>query len=391
MDFIHENIVTPVIEHCDVLVAGGGISGIAAALSAARCGANTILLDRGYMLGGLATAGLVTIYLPLCDGHGRQVSFGIAEELLRLSISMGAEADYPDAWITADHAEKRKTQRFMVRYNAQSFALLAEELLSKAGVKIYYGAQVCGVHRNGNRIEAISIESKSGRQAISASRWIDATGDADLFYMAGAPTRNFQQGNILAAWYYHIANGSYTLQPRGAADVPDSRRNELQTPELLCPKRFTALSMEELSEMTLRAHECILKELRQSGRTPATIATIPQVRMTRCIIGAYTLDDTENNVHFEDGIGEIADWRRRGYVYSVPFRTMYGSEISNMLAVGRCISVTDAMWDISRVIPACAVTGEAAGAAAAMTYDFHRINISELQNTLAHMRARAYN
>lgn len=391
MDFIHENIATPVIEDCDVLVAGGGVAGISAALSAARCGAKTILLDRGYMLGGLATAGLVTIYLPLCDGHGQQVSFGIAEELLRLSISMGADADFPDAWLTPDHPEKRKTQRFMARYNAQRFALLTEELLRETGVKIYYGAQVCAVHRNGNRIEAISIESKSGRQAISAGRWIDATGDADLFHMAGAPTRSFQQGNILAAWYYHIANGSYSLQPMGAADIPDSRRNELQAPELLCSKRFAALSMEELSEIMLRAHECILKELRKNGCTPATIATIPQVRMTRCIIGAYTLDDTENDVHFEDGIGKIADWRRRGYVYSVPFRSMYCSEISNMLAVGRCISVTDAMWDISRVIPACAVTGEAAGAAAAMTDDFHRINISELQNTLARMRIRACN
>lgn len=391
MDFIHENIATPVIEDCDVLVAGGGVAGISAALSAARCGAKTILLDRGYMLGGLATAGLVTIYLPLCDGHGQQVSFGIAEELLRLSISMGADADFPDAWLTPDHPEKRKTQRFMARYNAQRFALLTEELLRETGVKIYYGAQVCAVHRNGNRIEAISIESKSGRQAISAGRWIDATGDADLFHMAGAPTRSFQQGNILAAWYYHIANGSYTLQPMGAADIPDSRRNELQAPELLCSKRFAALSMEELSEIMLRAHECILKELRKNGCTPATIATIPQVRMTRCIIGAYTLDDTENDVHFEDGIGKIADWRRRGYVYSVPFRSMYCSEISNMLAVGRCISVTDAMWDISRVIPACAVTGEAAGAAAAMTDDFHRINISKLQNTLARMRIRACN
>lgn len=391
MDFIHENIATPVIEDCDVLVAGGGVAGISAALSAARCGAKTILLDRGYMLGGLATAGLVTIYLPLCDGHGQQVSFGIAEELLRLSISMGADADFPDAWLTPDHPEKRKTQRFMARYNAQRFALLTEELLRETGVKIYYGAQVCAVHRNGNRIEAISIESKSGRQAISAGRWIDATGDADLFHMAGAPTRSFQQGNILAAWYYHIANGSYSLQPMGAADIPDSRRNELQAPELLCSKRFAALSMEELSEIMLRAHECILKELRKNGCTPATIATIPQVRMTRCIIGAYTLDDTENDVHFEDGIGKIADWRRRGYVYSVPFRSMYCSEISNMLAVGRCISVTDAMWDISRVIPACAVTGEAAGAAAAMTDDFHRINISKLQNTLARMRIRACN
>lgn len=74
-------------ESYDVIVVGGGIAGIAAALSSARSGAKTLLVESMYMLGGLATAGLVTIYLPLCDGEGMQVSYGIAEEPLRISIS----------------------------------------------------------------------------------------------------------------------------------------------------------------------------------------------------------------------------------------------------------------------------------------------------------------
>ena len=385
--FISESLQTPVAAEYDVLVAGGGIAGIAAALSAARCGAKTMLLERGFMLGGLATAGLVTIYLPLCDGRGTQASYGIAEELLRLSISMGAEADYPDAWLGGD-AEKRRQQRFMVRYNAQTFALLAEELLLKSGVEIRYGTTVCAMHTEGDTAKAAIVESKSGRQAIAARSFVDATGDADLFYMAGAPTRDFAQGNILAAWYYYLDQGKHSLRMMGAADVPDSRRNELQSPELLAPKRFAALTEEELSEMTILAHACILKELRKNQTIPTTIATIPQVRMTRCIQGAYTLDDTENDVRFDDGIGKIADWRRRGYVYSLPFRTLYCREIKNMIAAGRCISVTDAMWDISRVIPACAVSGEAAGAAAAMTGNFHTLDIAQLKNTLARMSAR---
>ena len=83
---IHEQErFTPILEECDVAVVGGGIAGIAASLSAAREGAKTILLEQQYVLGGLATAGLITIFLPLCDGLGRQVTFGIAEELLQLS------------------------------------------------------------------------------------------------------------------------------------------------------------------------------------------------------------------------------------------------------------------------------------------------------------------
>ena len=76
----------PVSGRYDVIVVGGGIAGIAAALAAARTGAKTLLLEKMYLLGGLATSGLVTVYLPLCDGKGTQVSCGLAEELLRLSV-----------------------------------------------------------------------------------------------------------------------------------------------------------------------------------------------------------------------------------------------------------------------------------------------------------------
>ena len=87
---LHEQLETPVREAHSVIVAGGGIAGIAAALAAAREGADVLLIEREFLLGGLATLGLVTIYLRLCDGRGHQVSFRIAEELFRLSICHGA-------------------------------------------------------------------------------------------------------------------------------------------------------------------------------------------------------------------------------------------------------------------------------------------------------------
>jgi len=109
----------------DVIVAGGGIAGIAAALAAARAGKRVLLLERMFALGGLATLGLVTIYLPLCDGKGHQLSFGLAEELLKLSIREGWERDYPDTWLSGSTEHGR--QRYKVRYNAQVFAILAEQ------------------------------------------------------------------------------------------------------------------------------------------------------------------------------------------------------------------------------------------------------------------------
>ena len=99
MKTVNENLNTPIRYEYDVMVAGGGVAGIAAALASARSGASTILCEREYGLGGLATLGLITIYLPLCDGNGRQVSFGIAEELLKLSVKHGYQAMYPKAWL----------------------------------------------------------------------------------------------------------------------------------------------------------------------------------------------------------------------------------------------------------------------------------------------------
>ena len=96
MSFIEEKAKQiPVYGEYDVAVVGGGIAGIAAALAASRHGAKTVLIEKQFALGGLATLGLVTIYLPICDGCGRQVSFGIAEELLKLSMKYGCEGRYP--------------------------------------------------------------------------------------------------------------------------------------------------------------------------------------------------------------------------------------------------------------------------------------------------------
>ena len=115
---------------------------------------------------------------------------------------------------------------------------------------------------------------------------------------------------------------------------------------------------------------------------PVTISTIPLVRMSRRLCGEYTLDDSENRTAFSDSIGLTGDWRRPGPCYEIPYRTLYTNKVKNLLCAGRTISVTDAMWDITRVIPGCAVTGEAAGTAAALTYDFPALDVSSLQKKL---------
>ncbi len=389
MGKIVETLQTPIQYSCDVLVCGGGVGGIAAALAAARSGKKVLLTERGFMLGGLATAGLITIYLPLCDGLGRQVSFGLAEELLRLSVQVWNDGDagYRD-WIAAPATPHSQTSpRYLVNFNPQLFAISAQRLLLEEGVQLLYGTTAVAASTENEKISAVIFENKSGRFAISAQSVVDATGDADIAVYAGAPTVNFGQGNLLAAWYYYSGERGFGVKPQGASDIPDGQKTGKNEVPKLSEQRFGGLDGQEISQFVCMSHDQVLQDVlrqRAGDRSyqPATIATVPQLRMTRRVDGAYTLDDSESHTYFADSVGMVSDWRRRGPVYEVPFGTLYSARVRNLVFAGRVTSVTDAMWDIMRVIPCCAVTGEAAGVAAAMTDDMTALDVAALQAEL---------
>ena len=379
----------------DVIVGGGGIAGIAAALAAARQNKKVLLIEKQYMLGGLATAGLVTIYLPLCDGNGRQVSFGIAEELLKLSVKHGYEPAICElkfdptwikrgmAWLENGSMEDKIKFRYQVEFNANIFAILCEQLLLENGVQILYGTSVCDTVVENKKIIAVITENKSGRIAYKGKSFVDASGDADLCYLSGAKTENFTQGNVLASWYYEMINGEYRLKMLGFADIPDKYKKA----EDKSKKRYTGLEAQEISDMVCESHKNLLNDFLKKGNISkdhalTNIASIPQLRMTRRIVGAYTMNDEEVFKNFPDSIGMISDWRKAGPVYEIPFSCLYGKDIKNLITCGRCISVTDDMWDISRVIPPCAVTGEAAGIAAAISDDFWSLDYNVLAEKL---------
>jgi hypothetical protein len=393
---------------CDVLVAGGGIAGVAAAIAAARRGKDVILIEREYALGGMATLGLVTIYLPLDDGEGNQVIFGLGEELLKLSIEHGAEANYPKAWLEGGSREERIKNRYITQFNAHLFALRVEKLLLELGVTIMYGTLAVSAVRDGERIAAVIVENKSGRSAIAAESFIDATGDADVCHLAGAKTELHAGGNGLASWYYYFSKGQVSLKMFGLADIapgmtpppgaaPEGQDDPYAAAKVgsLASMRFSGVDGEELSRAVIAAHGKMYEDIlhcreRDGTYVPVTISSIPLVRMSRRLVGAYAADDTESRIHMDDSIGVTGDWRKRGPAYELPFRTLYGYEVSNLLAAGRDISVTDSMWDITRVIPPCAVTGEAAGAAAALGGDFRRLDVRKLQSALEEQNVKLH-
>lgn len=384
MKKIVEHLETAIRHECDVLVVGGGFAGIAAALSAARAGKQVILVERSFILGGLGTSGLVTIYLPLCDGMGRQVSYGIAEELLRLSVEI--ECDWKrgaKTWLTDGEPRGEEYPRYDVNFNPSLFAISAEKLLLREGVKILYGVNLVSAAVDNGKISQAIVEGKSGRYAIEAKSYVDASGDADLAERAGAPTSVFKYGNVLAAWYYYNDKTGFNLRMLGAADLMPG----MAPVQKLSNRRFGGLEDDEISDFMQLSHDKLLEvvlEKRREDEThiPTTIATIPQLRMTRRIVGEYTFTLDDDRKFFEDSVGLYSNWRKRGPVYELPLRSLYSKAIKNLITAGRCISVDDDMWEISRVIPCCSVMGEAAGLAAAMTDDFTTLNVKEMQSIL---------
>ena len=172
----------------------------------------------------------------------------------------------------------------------------------------------------------------------------------------------------------------------GFSDVP-AEEDAGRTARPLLDRRFGGLDCGEVSEMMQYSHASTLNDIRKKRRSdpswvPTAIATMPQLRMTRRIQGEYTLDEGEMHKYFADSVGMVSDWRKRGLIYEVPFfHAVFrqGEESDH----GGAVYLRDGrQWDIMRVIPCCAVTGQAAGTAAALTEDFSAMDIRQLQQTL---------
>jgi len=384
----------PVVGAYDVVVAGGGIAGVAAAVAAARAGASVCLLERAFGLGGLATLGNVIVYLPICDGMGRQVMGGLAEELLHLSVadltrdhSSPRFKGVPACWRPDGDLAERKKTRFRTEFNPASYQLALEKLLLDEGVKILYDTRVCTVSTEAQRVRHLVIENKSGRSAIACGAAVDATGDADLCYWAGEETESLDS-NVLAGWFYTLDENELKLR------VLSNRFSEYAERKDAVGPFFRGDDGEQVTEMVLGSHELMrgkMAEFRQRAPTadPQIIMhpSIACFRMTRRLVGAMSLSRSDVHTSFDDMIGYTSDWRRRGPVYAIPLRTLCGVKMKNLTAVGRCMSADTTVWDVTRAIPTCALTGEAAGLASAIAVrefsgDIHALPIGAVQDRL---------
>jgi hypothetical protein len=373
----------------DVLVIGGGIAGIAAALEAARSGLRTALVEKTILWGGLATSGLVPVYMPLCDGGGRQVTFGIAEELLEWSIKYGP-GHIPAGW-TDETQEEYDTRfknlypqggldkRYATIFSPVAFAWGLDEVLYGSGVDQWLDTLACQPMMVGNRVTGVEVENKSGRIAIGASCVVDASGDADIAYRAGAPCEDqgsfpsyLGQYTSLALAREAVAEGSgerlVTYHNAGTNEFgqgyPEGARKYAATNG----RNVTEFIMEsrKVARQKMAAQQKAGGDTSRENMYPATLPTMAQFRMTRRIVGQETVYADQCNRYCESSVGLIADCRKTDAVWEVPYGSLVPQQVENLLVVGRCTSAEGYAWQVTRLIPAAALSGQIAAIAAAL-------------------------
>ncbi len=401
----------PVVETVDVAVVGGGPAGVAAAVSAARNGASTALIERYPYLGGLASGGMV---LVLDDMHNdTEISVrGLAMEMIDRMHARGL-CVYPpeedrDPAVRTTQEMWRKWYRwglfdfhthtkphpiiFAAAFDPDGFKQASLDMVGEAKVRLRLHSWFhSAIVEDGCAAGAVVL-TKEGFQAVRASVVIDATGDLDVAASAGA---SFVDGAYIVT----------TVSRIGGVDTVEADRFQYEEPERFaevdreakriiggswqhwwlktplpgivwcnCPHMtgFDGMKVADLTSAEFegrRRMQSLLEYVRE--RMPGFensffVDFAPQtgVRQTRLLDGEYvvTKRDVLDRVHFADSVC-------RGRDYYTPYRAMLPKEVEQLLVAGRHYSATRQAQKISREIPPCMAMGEAAGIAAAQSLD----------------------
>ncbi len=382
----------------DVIVAGGGLAGAAAALAASREGKSVLLIEKSQKLGGLGTLGLINLFVPMCNGRGKQIIFGMAEEFFRLSTKYSWDT-IPKGWeqggtYQGPAVENGNYPRYLNRYSPDIFALTLTELLSDEGVELMFDTVVTRPVMEGKHCKGLIVENKSGTGYYEADIVIDVTGDADILYRAGVPCvqgKNYHSFFVktvtLDSCKKAVESGKIN-NAIGGASGGGANLYGGGHPEGM--PYYTGTDAKDVNRYLITNHKELLNNLKKTDRFTREVVTMPgmcQYRTTRCIKGDYALTENDFYRHFDDSISAICDFDRRDYLMEVPYRTLICSGYDNLITAGRSAAAEGYAWDVLRVIPPAIVTGQAAGLAACQAIDtgkgIDEIDVPTLQAKLA--------
>ena len=358
----------PVFHQADVVVVGGGAAGFAAAVAAARTGAKVALVERYGSLGGLFTNGMVLVVIGTGvkeNGEFKLVTRGLCEEFLRRLEGMG------DGAIT-----KLGPHVGQPTADPDAAKVLMDEMIQEAKVDMFFHAWGVDVIQNGNAVQGIVFESKQGRQAILAKVVVDASGDGDVFFQAGA---GYKQISHAMGFVYRLGNTDRIDKSK----APKDAKLNLGSAEPVKSARWVnnlgpkgnGLDIRDLSKIEMMHRKSAWDYVQRMRKTPGyeevfLMQTTPQigVRATRLLDGVASIDKkgAADGAAFADTVAVSGHDGLRLPEFRIPYGALLPKTVDNVIAAGRCISCASDLIDRVRLIPVCVVTGHAAGVAAAL-------------------------
>ncbi len=391
MDCIKECINTPIVSEYDLIVCGGGVAGISAAVSAKRNGVKRVLLiEKSIMFGGLATIGLISWFEPVCDGKGNKLINGMASELLELSRTFGPDT-YPDEW-KKETKKATGNKRFSGYYSPTVFSMALDEFVVNAGVDVLFDSLAVNTVVKDGVCDGVIVENKTGRTYYRSKVVIDTTGDLDIMFRSGC-TSELGKNYLTFVGYQNSIEDFEKVKNEN--NIIFSRRWITSGSNLWGkghPDDFPKLSgttAQEVTKFVLAGRKMFFENCKEKDRKLNDVSVLPsmaQFRTTRRLVGDYTLTEDDKGKFFSDSIGCVCDFSKPGELYEIPYRTLYQSEFSNLLTAGRTISSAGWAWEVTRVIPVAILTGQAAGIAASLAIKnksaVKNVSVDELQTVL---------
>ena len=398
----------PVAAECDVLVVGGGPAGSAAAVSAARMGANTILLERYGHLGGMASGGFVLWIDRMTDWTGKQVIAGFANDLLDRIPKEGLLGPPDQLWGSRDPKLVEYWQDRMSAFNGmitwspmvdpEMLKLASLDVVKEQGVNLRLHSWGVAAIQEGEEVRGVFVESKEGRHAILAKVVIDTTGDGDIFALAGADfesdtTSGIHHSMNVAFLWREVDMERYLAFRRTKPEEYDSivaRLRKLGSSDILptvMPRNdhalfmgprlygYSSLSVEDLTAVEIESRRRMVELLEayrenMPGFENAIVEeTADQIgtRHSRRLVGVkkMTREAWLADTRPDDEVGVSPPPNPRNKNLSIPLGCLIPESIDNLLAAGRNLSCEASIHTFMREIPQCWAMGQAAGVAAA--------------------------
>ena len=375
----------------DVIVCGGGVSGVSAALSSAERGKSTLLIEKSTILGGLATLGLINLFVPMCNGRGKQIIFGRCERWVRESIKYGFDT-LPSDWKEGE-PKKETEARYVCWFSPYIFALQMTEEVTKAGIDTKFDCNAIEPVMDGNICRGVITLSKSGLEYYGCKMLIDTTGDLDVMRRAGVPHtkgKNFATyvGKKITLEGCEAAikekDVSKAISPVSGYNASLWGTNQPEGVPL-----WSGLTGEEVNDYIIKNQLEMLNKLKGDERLTREVVSLPlmpQFRTSCHLNGDYTFTEKDVYRHFEDSVCAINDFEHRDYLYEVPLRALVRHDYPNMITAGRSASAEGYGWDVIRVIPPAILTAQAAANAACLAIDsgcgVSEVDITTLQKML---------